>query len=222
MGERPSETIIYNSGHRFLSFIDPPSQEEIYNCPEFFACSTDEVKAHAGTPEFLKRLIDSYPWADRPNVLQIRPQDFRNGKPELLGDHWHVDVNVRLKDGKVREAKDIDDWRLLVCSWGNIVETEFIKTPLHLPNVCETGNHPQFFAHVNTLPFQIEACLPNQLAEYTSRDIHRMGSKIRPGRFRLMIVAFESSTVTGDGWVLPSIREKENGNTGPAFKDYIL
>lgn len=214
--------MIYNTTHKFTKMMTARSQEEIYNCPEYFAMSRDEI-VNSGCPAFLKDTLDEFPWNDRPNVIQVRPQDFRLGKPSLLGDHWHVDVNVRLKDGTVRAAQDMLDFRLLVVSFGNIVETEFIKTPMDLPDLCTAGiSHPEVFGRVSTMSMEIEAPLPNQMGEYTSLDIHRMGKNHKVGRLRLMIVAFESSTVPSGGWALPSIREKDGGNNGPKFEDYII
>lgn len=215
--------MIYNTTHKFTkTFIDLPSQEDIFNMPEYFAMSRDEV-VKSGCPDFLKVLLNQFPWLDRPNVLQIRPQDFRLAKPMLLGDCWHIDVNVRLKDGKIRGAKSMEDFRLLVVSFGGVVGTDFIKTPLDLPDLGLPGaNYGQFFTDVGQMQFEIEQAQPNQLAEYSSKDIHRMGQKWTLGRFRLMIVAFESDEVIGDGIVLPSLREKEQpGAVYPKFEDYI-
>lgn len=214
--------MIYNDGHKFTKLIESCSQEDIYNCPEYFAMSRDEI-VKSGCPSYLKRILDDFTWADRPNVIQVRPQDFRTQKPMLLGDGWHIDVNVRLKDGKVRTTDSMNDFRLLVVSFGDVVQTEFIKTHLELPDLFESNapGHGEFFSKVNQMHFEIEQAGPNQLAEYTSRDIHRMGNNYKLGRFRLMIVAFESSIVTGDGWVLPSIKDKEHGCESPKFEDYI-
>jgi hypothetical protein len=214
--------MIYNTGHKFTKFLEPISQEDIFNTPEYFAMSREEVLSNKNTPDFLKNTILEFPWSERPSVLQIRPQNFQKKKPPLLGDHWHIDVNVRLKDGITRVASSISDWRLLVCSWGDVVQTEFMATPMDLPDLVETGqDHGQFFDHVSKLPHTVVQAAPNQLAEYTSKDIHRMGTNYTLGRFRLMIVAFESSDVRGEGWTLPSIRQQHTLNA-PRFEDYIL
>lgn len=117
----------------------------------------------------------------------------------------------------------MEDFRLLVVSFGGVVGTDFIKTPLDLPDLGLPGaNYGQFFTDVGQMQFEIEQAQPNQLAEYSSKDIHRMGQKWTLGRFRLMIVAFESDEVIGDGIVLPSLREKEQpGAVYPKFEDYI-
>lgn len=215
--------MIYNTGVKFGKSIFPPTQEEIYRMPEYFALSREEILAHHTCPEFLKRIIGEFPWDGRKTVLQVRPQDFRKGKPELLGDHWHVDVMVRLRDGTMRNAKNLDEFHLMVCSWGNVVETEFIGTPLDLPDLgAPHANHGEFFAQVNRMNFEVVAPKPTQLVEYTSRDIHRMGRNVRYGAMRLMIVAFDTDGVDGGGMVLPSIHNKELGLSSPKFKDYVV
>lgn len=212
--------VIYNTGFQFLHTIADPSQEDIYAMPEYFAMSRDEIVA-SGCPAFLKTILDQFPWKDRPNVIQVRPQDWRLGRPEVLGDGWHIDDSVRLKDGKVRVASSLEDFRLLVCSFGNVCETDFIQGPLELPSLIG-ANYGEFFGYVARLNPHYVTPAPNQLVEYTSKDIHKVGARYRLGRFRLMIVAFESDHVIGDGWVLPSLKAKDtNPNEGPQFKDYI-
>ena len=214
--------MIYNTSYRFLQYIDPPSQEDVYNMPEYFAMSTGEVIA-SGCPTFLRNILLQMPWKDRPNVLQIRPQDFRTGQPPLLGDFWHIDNNVRLRDGKTRVAPNLDDFRLLVVSFGNVVETDFLVGPCEYPELdCTGANHPPIWQEVNQYAGPYDTVGPNQIAEYTSKDIHRMGRNPKLGRFRLVIIGFESSVVKGEGWKLPSIREKESGKPYPKFQDYIL
>lgn len=213
--------MIYNTGHRFTKLLTSVEQEQIYECPEYFAMSRDEI-IKSGCPEFLKRTINEFPWANRPNVIQVRPQDFRRSKPAALGDGWHIDDNVRLKDGKVRVAKSLEDFRLLVVSFGGVVQTDFIATPLEMPDISIPGTHyGEFFSKLANHKFEIHQAAPNQLAEYTSKDIHRMGQSYNLGRLRLMIVAFESDEVVGDGIVLPSIKERETTGNVPKMTDYI-
>jgi hypothetical protein len=217
--------VIYNTGQRYGKLIEPPTQEEIYNMPEYFALSREEIYAHDGCPSFLKRILDQFPWDGRNNVLQVRPQDFRKAKPALLGDHWHIDIMVRLNDGHVRVAKSLDEFHLMVCSWGDVVETEFIATPLDLPDLNDPSiSHMDFFHEVNRRQFEIRAPKPGQLVEYTSKDIHRMGPNIKLGNLRLMIVAFDTDSVGGSGLILPSIRDKDDPSEAAKhlkFRDYV-
>lgn len=215
-------SVIYNSGFRFDKFIAPPSQDEIHNCPEYFAFSKEEIYDHKDAPEFLKRIIREFPWDGRKSVLQVRPQDWRKTRPVMLGDGWHIDDCVRLKDGKVRVCKNFDDFKLMTVSFGNVCETDFMSTILDLPDLSMPGtNYAEFFAHVATLKTTSLRPAPNQLAIYTSKDIHKVGSLHHLGKLRLMIVAFESDVVDGEGLCLPSIKERDNGTYCPKLDEYI-
>src|SRR5271170_2742591 len=87
--------MMYNTTHKLTKIILPPSQEDIYNCPHYFAMSYEQVKS-SGAPEFLIKLLDQFPFDDRKNILQIRPQDFRKDNASIDGRHWHTDYNVRI------------------------------------------------------------------------------------------------------------------------------
>jgi hypothetical protein len=218
--------LLYNTTHRVTKSIASPSQEEIYNCPEYFALSYDEILKSKTCPEFLKKILDEFPWDGRPNVLQVRPQDFRVKRPELLGDNMHTDIMVRLNDGNVRVARNSHEFHLMVCSWGGVTGTDFIKTPMEMRDIFD-GVKPEFtpmdlLNTVHATPFDVVTSKEGELIEYTSRDIHRMHPNYRLGNFRLMIVAFDTDTVVAGGMVLPSIKEKQDPNANhPQFKDYV-
>ena len=199
--------MLYNASHTFTKFIEEPSQEDLYNCPHYFGMSTEQVKK-SGAPEFLLKILDQFPWTGRPNVCQIRPQDFRYGRPPIDGGFWHVDDNVRLLDNKVATAKHIDDMKLFVISFGGMCLTEFCKTPMELPNHFESGPHSTYQGFIST-PFEIHTAQHNQLVEYTSKDFHQASPVFNTGKIRLMMVLFESDSIMGNVRVLPSIREQE-------------
>lgn len=204
--------MLYNASHTFTRLIVPPSQDAIFNCPEFYAMSVEEIRATGKCPDEIMRVIDDFPWSDRANVLQVRPQDFRTKAHPVLGRGWHIDNNVRLNDGNVRTAKDMFDWRLLTAAFGNVVETEFVAVPMELPDLSEAGaDHGAFFRAVAAQNPPRHSAAPNQVSEYTSRDIHTVGDNIKLGRLRLMIVAIESSDIEANGRMFPSIRETGGG-----------
>ncbi len=202
--------MIYNTGHSFTKLIEPPTQEEIMDCAEFFALSKEEVLAHPKCTPALARIINEFPWTGRHSVVQVRPQDFRVSAPEVLGGHWHLDNMVMLNDGRKRIASSADEFKLMVISFGEVVETEFIRTPLDLPNVYKNEcTLPELlFDRLGQEQFEIHSPLPNQMVEYTSKDMHRIGLNPKLGNCRLMIVAFECDSYMGGGIVLPSINEK--------------
>lgn len=216
--------MIYNATWRRKNFIEGPTQDQIYRMPEYFARSREEVFADPRCPDFLKRILDQFPWDGRKSLLQIRPQDFRTRVPEALGSNWHTDIMVRLHDGNVRVARDSKEMHLMVCSWGDVVETEFLGNPMEMRDIFD-GQKPEFspmdlLNTVHRTPLKIESARPGELIEYTSADIHRMGDRPRLGRLRLMIVAFDSDTIEAGGIELPSIEERERG-LGPKFSDYV-
>ncbi len=216
--------MIYNQSWHRRQTIEGPTQEQIFTMPEYFALSREEVYAHAGCPDFLKRILDLFPWDGRKSLLQIRPQDFRTRMPDALGSNWHTDIMVRLHDGHVRVARDSYEMHLMVCSWGEVVETEFIGNAMEMRDIFDKQT-PEFspmdlLNNVHRTRLQIERAEPGQLIEYTSRDIHRMGERPRLGRLRLMIVAFDSDTIEAGGIIIPSIEERSRG-IGPKFSDYV-
>src|SRR5271166_3488636 len=120
--------MLYNVTHKLTKQIPEPSQEEIYNCPYYFGMSLEQVK-QSGAPEFLVKILDQFPWDGRKSILQIRPQDFRYRRPNIDGGFWHCDDNVRLISS-TPSADSIDDFHLMVISWGGVCGTEFIETPM--------------------------------------------------------------------------------------------
>jgi hypothetical protein len=203
--------MLYNVTHKVSKIIEPPSQEDIYNCPHYFAMSYDQVK-QSGAPQFLINLLDQFPFDGRKNVLQIRPQDFRNGNNAIDGAFWHCDDSVRLLDSAGNTislfAKDEFDWHLMVISWGAGCKTQFMDSPIELNGsiIDQLGSIGQLQARLQQ-PYDIMTVEKNQMVEYTSRDVHRADGICHSSGLRLMIVAFDCSHVEGNVRVLPTIRE---------------
>lgn len=217
----------YNTGLKLTKIIQPPSQEDIYNCPHYFAMSYDQVKA-SGAPEFLIKLLDQFPFDGRKNVLQIRPQDFRNGNPSIDGRHWHTDYNVRLvkPDGSQYKvyANSHEDFHLMVISWGAGASTDFITTPMELPDNLKNKDSDEDWNFWNdelnkrlAQPFDFVKAEKNQMVEYTTRELHRADGIVHSNGLRLMIVAFDCDSIDGTVRVLPSIRDVDNGVTVPTY-----
>lgn len=206
--------MIYNVSHKVSKTIEPPSQEDIYNCPYYFAMSYDQVKK-SGAPKFLMDLLDQFPWDGRKNILQIRPQDFRDGNSPIDGTFWHCDDSVRLLDPMGNQynawAKDEFDWHLMVISWGAGCKTQFITTPIELTGSIkdQAGSTIQLHKRLEQ-PYELMTAEKNQMIEYTSRDVHRADGIYHSTGFRLMIVAFDCTDIDGNVRILPSIRETDN------------
>jgi hypothetical protein len=218
--------IAYNTGHRFTKIIESPTQEDIYNCPHYFAMSYDQIKM-SGPPAFLMKILDQFPFDGRKNILQIRPQDFRDKNSNIDGRHWHTDYNVRLLDGDIQKkvyAKNHDDFHLMVISWGAGCNTEFITTPMNLPNNLELKDSKENWEiWDNSLkerlsnPFEAITAPKNQMVEYTTRDLHRADGIMHSSGLRLMIVAFDCDEIDGNVRMLPSIRDLDNGIAKPVY-----
>ena len=219
--------MLYNTTHRFTKTISPPSQEDIYNCPHYFAMSYEQVKK-SGAPQFLINLLDQFPFDGRKNILQIRPQDFRAKNTPIDGRHWHTDYNVRLLDtdgNQIKKyAKDHDDFHLMVISWGAGCSTEFIKTPFELPNniaIKDTKEGWDLWNDAMTSrlsePHEVVSAPKNQMVEYTTRDLHRADGIMHSTGLRLMIVAFDCDDIDGTVRVLPSIKDIDNGISVPIY-----
>ncbi|HEY5267659.1 MAG TPA: hypothetical protein VII94_00815 [Candidatus Saccharimonadales bacterium] len=218
--------MLYNTTHKLTKIIDPPSHEDIYNCPHYFGMSYDQVKS-SGAPDFLIKLLDQFPFDGRKNILQIRPQDFRVGNAPIDGRHWHTDYNVRLLDNGAQKkiyANDHDDFHLMVISWGAGCSTEFIETPMDLPNNLELKESQEKWdlwdkslADRLAQPFKVISAPKNQMMEYTARDLHRADGIMHSNGLRLMIVAFDCSDIEGKVRVLPSIKELDNGAEKPVY-----
>ena len=213
--------MLYNTSFKFTKTINPPSQEDIYNCPHYFAMSYDQVKS-SGAPKFLIDLLDQFPFDGRKNVLQIRPQDFRTGNAPIDGRHWHTDYNVRLLDqygNQYKEyAKNHNDFHLMVISWGAGCSTEFMTTPIELPdNLLNKDTQEAWESWNNALndrlkePYAAISAPKNQMVEYTTTDFHRADGIMHSQGLRLMIVAFDCDDIDGSVRVLPSIKDIDNG-----------
>lgn len=218
--------MLYNTTHRFTKVIEAPSQEDIYNCPHYFAMSYDQVKA-SGAPQFLIGLLDQFPFDGRRNILQIRPQDFRNDNSPIDGKHWHTDYNVRVLDDGIQRkiyAKNHNDFHLMVISWGAGCCTEFIDTPMELPDNLAVKDTKEGWDFWDDLlndklsePHTIITAPKNQMVEYTARDLHRADGILHSTGLRLMIVAFDCDEIDGKVRVLPSIRNIDDGANVPSY-----
>lgn len=214
--------MLYNTGHRFTKIIDPPSQEDIYNCKYYFGLNYNQVKV-SGAPKFLIDLLDQFPLDGRNNFLQIRPQDFRVGMPyNVDGTHWHTDYGVRLVDSNGNQikayAKNHNEFHVMTISWGHGTLTDFIKTPMELPNNLEYNNTKERWEFWNNSllnrlkePFEFISAPMNQMSEYTSRDLHRNDGIIHSNGLRLLIIATDCDHIEGSVRIWPSIREIDNG-----------
>lgn len=219
--------MLYNTTYKLTQIIEPPSQEDIYNCPHYFAMSYEQVK-RSGAPDFLIKLLDQFPFDGRKNILQIRPQDFRAGNNPIDGRHWHTDYNVRLLDEKGSQYKVYadghDDFHLMVISWGAGCSTEFITTPFELPdNLANKDSQKAWESWDSQLqnrlqqPYEVTSAPKNQMAEYTTRDFHRADGVMHSSGLRLMIVAFDCHSIDGTVRVLPSIKDLDNGTPPPVY-----
>lgn len=218
--------MLYNTTHKLTKVIAAPSQEDIYNCPHYFAMSYDQVKA-AGAPEFLIKLLDQFPFDGRKNILQIRPQDFRASNIKIDGSHWHTDYNVRLLVNGVQTkvyANGHDDFHLMVISWGHGPSTEFINTPMELPDNLKNKDSDadwklwdDALASRLSQPYEAMTAPKNHMMEYTTRDLHRADGILHSTGLRLMIVAFDCNDIDGQVRILPSIRDIDNGAPVPEY-----
>lgn len=214
--------MLYNTGHRFTNIIQPPSQEDIYNCPLYFEMSYDQIK-NVGAPQFLISLLDQFPFDGRKNFIQVRPQDFRTGNPyNLDGTHWHTDYSARLinEDGSKKKvyAKDHNEFHIMTISWGAGCRTEFAKTPMELPNNLDYKDTKEKWEIWNNMvverlkePFESAIAPNDQMSEYTTRDLHRANRVIHSKGLRLLIIATDSDNIDGNIRILPSIKEMDNG-----------
>lgn len=207
---------IFNTHYRLRHVIPDPGQEEIVNMPQFFAMSHEQITAHPKCPESLKRILHSFDWCGRPNYCQVRVQDFRVKRNYhdlyLLGLDWHVDINTPLYNGRRHVCSRLSEFRSMVCSWGDVVETEFARGPIEIDiNRHSPYNHSAFAGHIASLKPETEAVACGQLATYTAFDAHRMRSDFRWGNARLIIVTVEQDNPLeeGAGGVAPSLKEKE-------------
>lgn len=202
-------TVLYNGTHKFLNILPEINQDEIFNCPQFHAMSLSEIYNSGKCPEFLKTTLNHFPWNDKKNLIQIKTQDFRHeSKERFLGDSAHVDMDVSAIDGKYRVAKNLFDWRLMLCSFGNIAETDFMIPEMNMVSLDDRStSYVNFFSSLSPKSI-FHRPLPNQLVEYTSRDIHRLSPIRRLGGYRLIIVAIESDEIEAGGIILPSLKQR--------------
>lgn len=201
--------MIFNTTYRMGERLAPLSQDEILHTPEYYALSLDQILDDGNCPAHLKRVLLAFPWSSRPNYIQVRPQDWRKGRPEVLGGGWHVDINTNLSGGHPpKVAKSLDEFRSMVVSFGDVVETEFIRGPIEVH--ADPYDHCAFNDAVSRKSFATDIAAPDQIAIYTTRDIHRIAPHARPGKARLIIVTVECDEALppGAGYVKPSIAER--------------
>lgn len=205
----------FNTTYELEYTIPDPGQEEIINMPNFFAMSHEEIKAHPKCPASLKKILDQFLWTGRPNYCQVRGQDFRVERDwrtmGLLGNAWHVDVNTPLDNGRMHWCSSLSEFRSMVCSWGDVVDTEFARGPIEIDTARHNPyNHAAFAGYISSLNPEVEVASPGQLATYTAFDVHRMRTDFRWGRCRLIIVTVEQDEPLeeGAGGVHPSIAER--------------
>lgn len=201
--------MLYNTTHKITKVIDPPSQEDIYNCPHYFAMSYEQVKKSA--PQFLMSLLDQFPFDGRKSILQIRPQDFRTKNAGIDGAFWHADDNVRLLNAQGHQrdqyAKDQNDWHLMTISWGAGCCTEFIETPWEMcSSVQDMGTWSKQLNQHMSAPYTKITAQKNQLMEYTSLDVHQADGIWHEKGLRLFIVAFDCSDLENQIRILPTLR----------------
>jgi hypothetical protein len=203
---------VFNANYRFGDTLAPLTQDEIYHTPEFYAMSVDEILRSGRCPAHLSRVLQAMPFSGRPNYVQVRPQDFRKGAPYILGDGWHVDVNTALVNGRMHVARDLSEFTSMVVSFGDVVETEFVEHPFTIDAAqWSPFDHSRFHEKVTSMNPSARRSAPNQVAIYTSTDVHRVAPGPRIGNMRLIIVTVEQDNAleAGAGDIRPSIRQKE-------------
>lgn len=205
----------FNNRYRLGPVVEGLSQEEILNTPEYYAMSFEQIITHPSCPKHLERVLLDMPWDGRPNYVQVRPQDFRTRDPEVLGRGWHVDINTALANGRMHWARDLDEFRSMVVSFGDVAETEFLEGPLMInTSEWDPRDHCKFADYINGRVARegltTVALAPNQIATYTTRDVHRIRPKYRRGRARLIIVTVEQDSHLEDaaGVVRPTISQR--------------
>lgn len=203
--------MIFNTTYELANIIESPTQEELYNTPEFFAMAYEDIIKHSKCPQHLKEVLNQFHWIGRPNYVQVRIQDYRKAPAHTLGTGWHVDVNTPLVNGREHWAKNLDEFRSMVASFGNVLETEFAKGPIEIDtNIINPFDHVQFATHVASLNPEVVTAAPGQLAIYTAKDIHRASPNYRLGNIRMIIVTVEGDAPLeeGAGEVRLSLKEK--------------
>ncbi len=193
-----------NHTHRFGDFMGTLPQELIASMKHMRleGVSPDEVLRNPVIPRAVQNVVMRMPWGwggDRAfRWLYIRPQHVVQGQPDRRsGSFWHVDVDAVYRS----VAPDWDDFRAMAVSFGDIAETEFIKTPF---NITVDGP-PKSADYVHLLPqlegktFETHAPEPGQVAHYTVRDFHRAGP-VRNTGWRLIILAFETNAAPQERW----------------------
>ena len=201
--------MLYNTTHKFTKLIEPPSQEEIYNCPYYFSMSYEQIKA-ADPPQFLLNILDQFPFDGRQNIIQVRPQDFRKNII-VDGKQWHTDFSARLLNDKKLFAKKHDDWHLMLVSFGAGCNTEFIETPMELSdNLTEHMIWPEVLSKRLEESFETITVPKNQMMEYTPTDIHRADGINHSMGLRLAIIAFDCDEGDGNIRILPTIKNLDD------------
>lgn len=205
--------MLYNTTHKLGNYISGPNQEEIYTCPHYFAMSLKQIK-EANAPTWLLKVLEQFPFDGRKEIIQVRPQDFRKANIKIDGSHWHSDYNQRLIDKNGQEYKVYptrhNDFHVMTISWGAGPQTEFIETPMELPNnLVDWDGWRQALDQRLSEPFETITCPKDQMIEYTSYDLHRADAILHSTGLRLIIIAFDNDQIEGNVRILPSIKEND-------------
>lgn len=206
--------MLYNTTHKLGAFIEGPTQEEIYNCPHYFAMSLQQIR-DAKAPTWLLKVLDQFPFDGRNSIIQVRPQNFRNENIKIDGSHWHSDYNQRLIDKDGNEYKVYptrhDDFHVMTVAWGAGPQTEFITTPMELPNNLEDWQAWRDALDLRlSQPYESMKCPKGQMIEYTSYDLHRADGILHSTGYRLIIIAFDNDKIEGNVRINPSFNQIES------------
>lgn len=191
-----------NQSHRFTKQFEDIPQEDIARCPLLEGGhSPAEILARADVSESIKNVVRELPYSgDRAYTwLYIRPQQCTiSGPDHRSGAFFHVDVDAVYRC----VAPDWEDFRVMIVSFGNVAETQFISDPLELEvtKLPQVSDYVNFSGIVNNgYPWKLESPKPCQVAQYTIKDFHRAGP-IRRNGWRLAIVVFETNAPPVDKW----------------------
>lgn len=193
-----------NEHHRFTTRLGPVPSEDIARCP-YINTGEDprELVDRIDIPESIRLAIAQMPWRhDRyANAwAYVRPQLCKvKGPDDRSGSFLHVDVDSIYR--AVAPSWDPNLWRVMIVSFGDIAETEFVSHPFDI----QVDDRPRLTDYVNLaeqanrLTQATHSPAPGQVTEYTIRDFHRAGPIRRDG-WRLAIVSFETNEGPSPTW----------------------
>lgn len=194
--------IRFNGHHRFTKQFDDVPQHDIAACPLIESGeSPDSILARADVPDSIKLVVRDMPYGAFKNTwLYVRPQRCVIGQPDARsGSFFHVDVDSVYRC--VAPSWDPKDWRVMIVSFGDVAETEFIAEPIdiELTRAPRITDYVEMSAVLSSKRWQTESPLPGQVTEYSILDVHRAGP-IRRSAWRLAIVCFETNVPPLDKW----------------------